>query len=129
MTAIRRPHMSASLIELEQMWAAGDITTREWLAARKPLDEIAEEAQRALARDRGREAAVILRSADPAKIWHKFDTAQQRAIIASAVERDHDRPSERSRPDRPRQYRMAEVAIPLVAAVLRHESLAHTEHR
>ena len=87
MTAIRRPHMSASLIELEQMWAAGDITTREWLADRTPLDEIAEEAQRALARDRGREAAVILRSADPAKIWHKFDTAQQRAIIASGVER------------------------------------------
>jgi DNA invertase Pin-like site-specific DNA recombinase len=73
------------LIELAQMWAAGDITTREWMAARKRLDEIGENAQRAHSHQRCQEASVTRRSADAAKLWHKFDMQRQHEIIASVV--------------------------------------------
>jgi DNA invertase Pin-like site-specific DNA recombinase len=75
------------LTDLATMFGAGTIGRREWLAARKTIEERQTVAQRALARQQGTEALEPLRGQPIAEAWAGLDTERRRAVVAALIDR------------------------------------------
>lgn len=83
--------------ELAEMWAAGDLSRTEWMAAKRLLDARMEAARRRMARRSGTEALSpyvgagdVLRTS-----WPELSPGQRRSILAAVVDRVTIRPATR----------------------------------
>lgn len=75
------------LEELAEMFGAGELDRREWLAARAVVDDRLKGARRSLAREQGTQALLPLRDVDPATAWDSLDIDQRRAVLGALIER------------------------------------------
>lgn len=87
----------AKLAELAEMWAAGEITRQEWMAARKPLEARQEAARKALSRQRGTTALDGFAGGCGAlrEAWDDLSLDRRRAIIGALVDRVNIGPGRR----------------------------------
>ena len=82
--------------ELELLAAsAADIGVREYLAARKPLEERLERALAALKDDTGDVLAPIMGAVDIRAAWDGLDLDRQRAVIAAVIVEVRIKPADR----------------------------------
>lgn len=80
--------LEARLAELAEMWAAGEITRAEWLAARRSLEARLEAARRRQAR-RMRTTALdpyVGREGSLRAAWPSLTLDQRRAVVSSVLE-------------------------------------------
>lgn len=75
------------LEELAELFGAGELGRREWLAAKAKVDERLKVARRALAREQGTEALAPLRDVDPRAAWASLDTERRRGVLGALIER------------------------------------------
>jgi len=77
------------LDELAEMFAVGEITRREWMAARAPLQTQVEASRRALGRDESSRLAVNLPSGSEAltAAWQGNSVEWRRQVVALIVDR------------------------------------------
>jgi DNA invertase Pin-like site-specific DNA recombinase len=75
------------LEELAVDFGAGSISRREWLAARKPLEERLARARRTVDANNGTAALAPFRGADVRQTWEKLDVDRQRAVLDALIDR------------------------------------------
>lgn len=80
--------LSRRLEELAEMWAGGEISRAEWMAARKPLEASLEASRRRSARSARRSALGAFLGAPGAleKGWPELTLDRRRAIVSEVVE-------------------------------------------
>jgi DNA invertase Pin-like site-specific DNA recombinase len=81
------------LEELAADYGNGDITRREWLAARKPLEERLARAQRTVEAANGIALLAPFRGADVREAWNRLDIDRKRAVIDALIDRIEIRPA------------------------------------
>ncbi|MGZ4734402.1 MAG: recombinase family protein [Acidimicrobiia bacterium] len=80
--------IEAKLSELAEMWSADEITRREWVAARKPLENRLRAAQGRLAKRTGTEAVEGLAGTKGLRRrWGSLEPDRRRAAVAAVVDR------------------------------------------
>jgi hypothetical protein len=81
--------LEAKLEELAGMYAADEISAREWMAARKPIEANLEAARSRLARSEKREALVGLvgHGAELRERWDHLPFGRKRAVIEAVIDR------------------------------------------
>lgn len=77
------------LAELAALWAAGEMTRPEWLAARRVLETRLEQARESLSRSAGAGAIApyIGRPGVLGAAWDELDLDRKRAVVAAVVEK------------------------------------------
>ena len=75
------------LAELAELWAAGDIGRAEWLAARRTVEKILEDARARLSRSAGTGAVAsfVGRSGALRGVWDDLDLDRRRAVVGAVV--------------------------------------------
>jgi DNA invertase Pin-like site-specific DNA recombinase len=85
-------------------FGTGDISRREWLAARKPLEDRAVRARQAVDTANGTSALVPFRTGDVRVVWDKLDVDRKRVVLDVLIDRiivnPAARPGQRFQPDR-----------------------------
>ncbi|HWS45965.1 MAG TPA: recombinase family protein [Acidimicrobiia bacterium] len=81
------------LEDLAADFGNGDITRREWLAARKPLEDRLAKARRAVDATNGTAALEPFRGGDVRVAWERLDVDRQRAVLDALIERVLIRPA------------------------------------
>lgn len=83
----RADAVAARLDELAGVYAAGQVTMREWLAAREPLQRQLDEARRHLSRaaNTGPVAGILGTGSELRKRWNQMDIERRHAVIASVL--------------------------------------------
>jgi site-specific DNA recombinase len=75
------------LEEIAQDFGNGEIPRREWLAARKPLEDRLAAARRTLDAESGTAALAELRDVDVATAWERLSVDRRRAVLDALVDR------------------------------------------
>ncbi len=89
--------LQARLDELAEMWAAGELSRREWLRAKEGVEQRLEVAEAALRRQT---ASATLDQFEPGVLrasWTELSTDRRRAVLAAVVERVTIGPAVRGR--------------------------------
>jgi DNA invertase Pin-like site-specific DNA recombinase len=97
--AVNRDAYRENLNELARLHGEGTITLQEWLAARKPIEERINEADRQLARA-SRTTALAGFVGDATRLrtlWHDLPLSRQQAVIKALLESATVMPSSRPR--------------------------------
>jgi DNA invertase Pin-like site-specific DNA recombinase len=81
------------LEDLAADFGAGNISRREWLAARKPLEERLVRARRAIDTTNGTAALAAFRGSDVHKIWDGLDVERRRVVLTALIDRVTVRPA------------------------------------
>jgi DNA invertase Pin-like site-specific DNA recombinase len=81
------------LEDLASDYGTGTISRREWLAARKPLEERLARARRAFDATNGTAALAAFRGTDVREAWEKLDVAGRRVVLDALIERVIVRPA------------------------------------
>ncbi len=79
--------LERDLEDLASDFGEGRITRREWLAARKPLEERIAKARRLLDADSGTTALAPFRGTDVRVVWDKLDVDRRRAVLGALIDR------------------------------------------
>lgn len=82
-------HVEDQLRELSELWGNGEITRKEWLAARAPLERRRDSALAGQA-DEARSVALGAFAASPGslrKAWPKLGLDRQRAVLMAAIDK------------------------------------------
>jgi DNA invertase Pin-like site-specific DNA recombinase len=85
--------LERDLEDLAADFGAGSISRREWLAARKPLDERLARARRTLDATNGTAALAPFHGTDVRETWDKLDVDRQRAVLSALIDRVVVRPA------------------------------------
>jgi hypothetical protein len=75
------------LEDLAADFGAGSISRREWLAARKPLEERLARARRTMDATNGTAALAPFRGVDVHKAWDKLGVDRRRAVLEALIDR------------------------------------------
>jgi hypothetical protein len=68
-------------------FGTGQISRREWLAARKPLEERLIRARREMDASNGTAALAPFRGTDVRETWEKLDVGRKRVVLGALIER------------------------------------------
>lgn len=91
--------LEGRLTELAEMFGAGEVTRREWLAAKAKIDRQLEDARRRQTRsDHGRALAAYGEAGALRKAWPSLTLDQRRAVLQAVIERVIVNPSKRRGP-------------------------------
>jgi DNA invertase Pin-like site-specific DNA recombinase len=83
------------LDDLASDFGAGRISRREWLSARKPLEERLARARRAVDATSGTAALGAFRDTDVRDTWERLDVDRRRAVLSALVDRIVINPAKR----------------------------------
>jgi hypothetical protein len=75
------------LEDLATDFGAGDISRREWLAARKPLEDRRDRAARVIDSEAGATALAPFRNTDVRAAWEQLDVGRRRAVLDALIDR------------------------------------------
>ena len=81
------------LEDLAADFGAGRISRREWLAARKPLEDRLVKARRTLDTTNGTTALAPFRNTNVRAAWERLDIDRKRAVLEALIERVTVRPA------------------------------------